>query len=85
MNKQKIRLFKKKIKEVIKDPTKHPYVFKIGLLYKLAQMHNNSITKTRLIYLPSSMIIPLLKPYHSDLFSGHFGIRRAYLKIKNNF
>ena len=69
----------------MKDPTKHPYVFKNGLLYRLAQMHNNSITKTRLIYLPSSMINALLKSYHSDPLSGDFGIRRTYLKIKNNF
>ena len=78
-------IIQKKIKEFMKDPTKHPYVFKNGLLYRLAQMHNNSITKTRLIYLPSSMINALLKSYRSDPLSGHFGIRRTYLKIKNNF
>ena len=31
------------------------------------------------------MISPLLQFYHNYLLSGHFGIRRTYLKIKNKF
>ncbi|CAF4378294.1 unnamed protein product, partial [Rotaria sp. Silwood2] len=74
-----------KIKEIMKDSTKHSYVFKDGILYKLALMRSNSNTKTKLIYLPSSMINSLLQFYHNDPLSGHFGVRRTYLKIKNKF
>ncbi|CAF4957616.1 unnamed protein product [Rotaria sp. Silwood1] len=74
-----------KLKEIMKDSTKHSYVFKDGILYKLALMRSNSTTKTKLIYLPSSMINSLLQFYHNDPLSGHFGVRRTYLKIKNKF
>ena len=74
-----------KIKQIMQNPTKYPFVFKDGLLYKLEAMSNNSTTKRKLIYLPSSMISPLLQFYHNYLLSGHFGIRRTYLKIKNQF
>ncbi|CAF1598861.1 unnamed protein product [Rotaria magnacalcarata] len=74
-----------KIKEIMLDPTKHPYVFKDGVLYKLMSTNATNTTKTKLIYLPSSMINSLLQSYHDDPLSGHFGIRRTYFKIKNKF
>ena len=74
-----------KIKQIMQNPTKYPFVFKDGLLYKLEAMSNSSTTKRKLIYLPSSMISPLLQFYHNHPLSGHFGIRRTYLKIKNQF
>ena len=74
-----------KIKQIVQNPTKYPFIFKDGLLYKLEAMSNNSTTKRKLIYLPSSMISPLLQFYHNHPLSGHFGIRRTYLKIKNQF
>jgi hypothetical protein len=48
-------------------------------------MRADSATKMRLVYLPSSMISSLLQSYHNDPLSGHFGVRRTYLKIKNKF
>ncbi|CAF4605173.1 unnamed protein product [Rotaria socialis] len=74
-----------KIKEIIEDPTKHPYAFKDGVLYKLMTRNATNTTKTKLIYLPSSMINSLLQSYHNDPLGGHFGIRRTYFKIKNKF
>ncbi|CAF1480849.1 unnamed protein product [Rotaria sordida] len=71
----------KKIKEVIQDLTKHPYVVTDGLLYKLVLINvasNNN--KKKVIYLPSAMINSLLHSYHNDPLSGHFGIQRTYLK-----
>ncbi|CAF5026421.1 unnamed protein product, partial [Rotaria socialis] len=74
-----------KIKEIMLDPTKHPYVFQDGVLYKLMSTNATNTTKTKLIYLPSSMINSLLRSYHNDSLSGHFGICRTYYKIKNKF
>ncbi|CAF4084796.1 unnamed protein product [Rotaria sordida] len=78
-------IIQNKIEEIMKDPTKHPFACKDGILYKLALMRSNSTTKTKFIYLPSSMINSLLQSYHNDPLSGHFGVRRTYLKIKNTF
>ncbi|CAF4100345.1 unnamed protein product [Rotaria sordida] len=78
-------IIQNKIKDIMTDPTQMSYVFKDGILYKLALLRSNSVTKTKLIFLPSSMINSLLQSYHNDPLSGHFGVRRTYLKIKNKF
>ncbi|CAF5153725.1 unnamed protein product, partial [Rotaria sp. Silwood1] len=69
----------------MKNPVKSSYEFKDGLLFKLMIMREGCNTKTKLIYLPSSMINDLLQVYHSDPLSGHFGVQRTYLKIKNKY
>ena len=74
-----------KIAEVKKNPVKCSYELKDGFLYKLLMTHGNCNTKRKLIYLPSSMINDLLQFYHSDPLSGHFGVQRTYLKIKNKY
>ena len=48
-------------------------------------MHEGCNKKKKLIYLPSSMIDDLLQVYHSDPLSGHFGVQRTYLKIRNKY
>ncbi|CAF4054104.1 unnamed protein product [Didymodactylos carnosus] len=75
---QKIR---DKIEEVCANPTKHPYVFQDGILYKLAT-RNRGATKSKLIYLPSSMIAPALREYHDHPTAGHFSSKRTYYKMK---
>ena len=75
----------RKISEVKQDPFKHPYVLKDGLLYRLAVAHDGCVTKMKVIYLPSSMVESLLRAYHDDPISGHFGVQRTYLKIKNKY
>ncbi|CAF1518127.1 unnamed protein product, partial [Rotaria sordida] len=47
------------------------YIFQDGLLYKLLPMSPNSKKKIR--------------AYHTDPLSGHFGVKRTYLKLKNKF
>ncbi|CAF1475073.1 unnamed protein product, partial [Rotaria sordida] len=47
------------------------YIFQDGLLYKLLPMSPNSKKK--------------IKTYHTDPLSGHFGVKRTYLKLKNKF
>jgi hypothetical protein len=74
-----------KITEVMKNPVKSSYEFKDGLLYKLMIMREGCNTKKKLIYLPTSMINDLLQVYHSNSLSGHFGVQRTYLKIKNRY
>ena len=74
-----------KIVEVMKNPIRSSYQFKDGLLYKLMVMREGCNTKKKLIYLPSTMINDLLQVYHSNPLSGHFGVQRTYLKIKNKY
>jgi transposase InsO family protein len=74
-----------KITEARKNPVKSSYEFKDGLLYKLMVMREGCNTKTKLIYLPSTMINDLLQVYHNNPLSGHFGVQRTYLKIKNKY
>ncbi|CAF1365157.1 unnamed protein product [Didymodactylos carnosus] len=57
--------FENKIEEVRANPTKHPYVFQDGILYKLATKKRGA-TKSKLIYLPSSMILPAFRAYHDQ-------------------
>ena len=78
-------IIQQKIAEVKRNPVKCSYEVKDGLLYKLLMMQFNCNTKKKLIYLPSSMIQDLLQIYHSHPLSGHFGVQRTYLKIKNKF
>ena len=82
---EKDPIIKRKLEEVKRNPTKCSYELKDGLLYKLLMMHTNCNTKKKLIYLPSSMIQDLLQMYHSHPLSGHFGVQRTYLKVKNKF
>ncbi|CAF5223601.1 unnamed protein product, partial [Rotaria magnacalcarata] len=74
-----------KIAEVLKGSVNSSYEFKNGLLYKLMIMREGCTTKKKIIYLPSSMIHDLLQVYHGDPLSGHFGVQRTYLKIKNRY
>ncbi|CAF2647256.1 unnamed protein product [Rotaria sp. Silwood2] len=76
---------KNKIKETQQHSTNNSYILHDGLLYKLISMHSRHATKTKLLYLPSSMINSLLKACYSDPLGGHFGIQRTYLKLKNKF
>ena len=85
MEQGKDPIIQQKIAEVKKNPVKCSYEWRDGLLYKLLAMQFNCKTKKKLIYLPSSMIQDLLQIYHSHPLSGHFGVQRTYLKIKNKF
>ncbi|CAF1381806.1 unnamed protein product [Rotaria sordida] len=75
----------KKIKEVMQDPTKHPYVVTDDLLYRLVLINVASNKKKKVIYLLSVKFNFILYLYHNDPLSGHFGIQRTYSKIKNKF
>ncbi|CAF1669337.1 unnamed protein product [Rotaria sp. Silwood1] len=74
---------KEKIEHLNKSPSH--LITPNGILYKLALFRSNSATKSKLTYLPSSMINFFLQLYHSDSLSGHFSVQRTYLKIKNKF
>jgi hypothetical protein len=82
---RKDSIIQQKIEEVMKNPVKSSYEFKDGLLYKLMIMREDCNTKKKLIYVPSTMINDLLQVYHSNPLSGHFGVQRTYLKIKNKY
>ena len=84
--------------EQSKDPIIHDLIAKIqqqglidsfildeGVLCKVQTQSPHVSEEKELIYVPSSMIDPLLKIYHDDPLSGHFGIVRTYLKLKKKF
>jgi len=61
------------------------FEFENGILYKLVSTSHGQ-TKHKLIYLPSSMIKPLLHSYHDNpLIGGHFGVRRTLDKIRQQY
>jgi hypothetical protein len=78
-------VIQKRVKELQQNPTRGSFVLQDGLLYKLMPMNLRSLTKIKLIYIPSSMINSVLKAYHSDPSGGHFSIRRTYYKLKNRY
>ena len=56
-----------------------------GVLYKLFAT-NGSHRRRRLLYVPSSMVKPLLVSFHDNpLIGGHFAVRRTLLKIQQQF
>ena len=84
--------------EQSKDPIIHDLIAKIqqqgpiasfmlneGVLCKVQTQSPHVDGEKELIYVPSSMIDPLLKIYHDDPLSGHFGIIRTYFKLKKKF
>lgn len=78
-------VIQQKIAEIKRNPTRCSYELEDGLLYKLVMMRTNCNTKKKLINLPSTMIQDILHIYHSHPLSGHFGVNRTYLKVKNRF
>ncbi|CAF1073931.1 unnamed protein product [Didymodactylos carnosus] len=75
---------RKKLVEIQKNPTKHPYLLEDSVLYKL-QSRDDGKTVSKLIYLPKSMIRPALYSYHDHPLSGHFGSQRTYDKMKYKY
>ncbi|CAF4929438.1 unnamed protein product, partial [Rotaria sp. Silwood2] len=72
------------ILQLQQKPNKLPFIFKDNLLRKLLTPSPHSKTKRDVIYLPSSMIKPLLYACHNDpMTGGHFSVDRTYNKIKN--
>ena len=85
LEQEKDPVIQKRIEEIQQNPTRGSFILQEGLLYKLMPMNLRNLTKIKLIYISSSMINSLLKVYHSDPLSGHFGIRRTYYKLKNKY
>lgn len=76
------------IQKTIKNLKINPnlsFELKDGILYKLQANHHNKL-KRKLIYIPSTMINPLLVSYHNNpLIGGHFAIHRTLSKIKQSY
>ena len=60
------------------------FVMHNGLLYRLVEKRTVGI-KSRVLYLPKSMINDVLKMYHDHPMSGHFGVWRTLHKVKTKF
>ncbi|CAF1580640.1 unnamed protein product, partial [Didymodactylos carnosus] len=78
------------IQKIIHDNRIHSnqssFIFKDNILYKLIQPSRNSKRKIHVVYLPTSMIKPLLYAIHNDPMSGgHFSIDRTYNKIRTKY
>ncbi|CAF2621992.1 unnamed protein product [Rotaria sp. Silwood2] len=76
------KLYQEKILEINKNKPNCSYVLENDILYKL--MKRGAINK-KLIYVPSSMLKQLLAVYHDAPWSAHFGFRRTYFKVKDNY
>ncbi|CAF1506419.1 unnamed protein product [Didymodactylos carnosus] len=75
------------IQQIIQNLNNHPdFTMKDGIIYKLLNRIHNTGTKTQIVYLPTSMIKPLLYAVHNDpMTGGHFSTDRTFDKIKNKF
>ena len=76
------------IQEVLKNlhetRTNKMFIVKNGVLFRLITKKNHYI-KSKIPYLPRSMINDTLQAFHDHPLSGHFGISRTYHKIRNRF
>jgi predicted aspartyl protease len=57
------------------------YVMENDVLYKLLQP-SHSLTKFKLIYIPSSMRSEVMECYHDHPTAAHFGVNRTWLKLR---
>ena len=73
------------IEKIRQQTSVDSFVLHEVILCKLRTQSSPDNEGRRLIYIPTSMIDSLLKAYHSHPLSGHFGILRTYLKLKENF
>ncbi|CAF1044149.1 unnamed protein product [Rotaria sordida] len=70
-----------KLIQQVRNKTCHqPFIIHRDILYKLARRGN---TATKLLYSPSKLIPELLAAYHDHHLSGHFGVERTRLALKN--
>ena len=55
-----------------------------GILFRLIIKRNNGM-KSKVPYIPASMISRVLEAFHDHPMSGHFGIKRTFLKLRTRF
>ncbi|CAM2714261.1 unnamed protein product [Rotaria socialis] len=74
------------IKNISTNSNQHQFILQDNILYKIIRCFNSSNRLSKVIYLPRSMINPLLKACHDDPLSGaHFSTDRMYYKIRPHF
>lgn len=68
------------------NPTHSSFVLKDKILYKLVSPLKQSKKKTAVIYLPSSLVTPILHAMHNDpLMGSHFSTDRMLHKIRLHY
>ncbi|CAF4161880.1 unnamed protein product, partial [Rotaria sordida] len=75
-------VIQKLIQQVHNKTCHQPFIIHRDILYKLARRGN---TATKLLYSPSKLIPELLAAYHDHHLSGHFGVERTRLALKNTY
>ena len=60
------------------------FVLYNSILFRLMVKRNND-TKSKVTYLPASMINTVLTAFHDHPISGHFGVQRTLYKIRTRF
>ena len=75
-------LYQTKVLEFQANPNKDTYTLENGILYKII---NYGKVAKKLLYIPIKMLKQLLNAYHDAPWSGHFGFRRTYLKLKDRY
>ncbi|CAF4420876.1 unnamed protein product, partial [Didymodactylos carnosus] len=77
-------IIQSKIQQINKDPHKYSSdIVQDGILYKLIERGGS--TKFKLPWIPTKIQPEILFAYHDHPFSSHFGVRRTYLKIRNQY
>jgi len=76
------KLYQEKIREIKNNSSKCLYTLDDRILYKLLKL---GLFVQKLIYVPPSMLKKLLNAYHDAPWTGHFGFRRTYFKLKDKY
>ena len=83
---QKDPFVQKYIAQSLSNPQHTSFIIKNDILYKLIIPFRLSKTKIEVIYLPISMVTPLLQACHDDPMSGgHFATDRTYSKLREHY
>ncbi|CAF1170910.1 unnamed protein product [Didymodactylos carnosus] len=80
---QNDKLIQEKIKQVNKNSAIPDLTIVDGILYKL--VNRGGITKRKLPFIPTSTVQQILSLNHDHPLSGHFGTRRTFNKIKDEY
>ncbi|CAF1310430.1 unnamed protein product [Adineta ricciae] len=60
------------------------FIIHNGLLYRLVAKKKTGV-KSRVLYLPKSLVNDMLELYHDHPMSGHFGVGRTLHKVRTKF
>jgi hypothetical protein len=72
------------IHQLRNNPSHSPYVLDNDILFRCVS-RTSSTSSLRIPYLPKSLVPIVLRLYHDHPISGHFGVHRTFLRIRDKF